>query len=130
MRSKRILRFYFAADKLNAALDNLICKYALNRDSGGRGCLFYADKIVGVIAAKDALNELWLYLDNVIKKFNSCDERVLKFYSLSRCGVSALDPSVKRDIKRVVTRFNRKAEQGVVRLKCAVGLVNSYYALL
>ncbi len=55
MKSKRLLKFYYSADSLNRALDNLITGSALASADCGKSGDFYAEKIIEIIAAKKSL---------------------------------------------------------------------------
>ena len=69
MKSKRLIRFYFAADELNCALDNLILQNACNTRDFVRGGEFYAERIIEIIEIKSELGRLWNYLDKVMEGF-------------------------------------------------------------
>ena len=127
LKGKSILRFYFSADSLNGALDNLILKQALHSEGDeGEAC---AQRIIKLIEAKRELSLLWGYLNGVMQLFSEDDELVLFRYAFMRCGISRLDDEERKRVRRVYVRFFRKA----VRLKSfaeALSLVNAYYALI
>lgn len=127
MNGKRVLRFYFSADRLNGALDNLILKGAL-RSQGEEGEVS-AQKIIKLISAKRELSLLWGYMNGVMQSFSEEDELTLFRYAYMRCGISRLDGEERKRVRRVYVRFFRKA----ARLKNfgeALSLVNVYYALM
>lgn len=128
MKSKAILRFYFKADDLNRAIDNLILASACRSASSARG-VDCAEKILSLISVKDSLSELWGRIDSVMEKLGEPDRRTLKYYSALRCGISKLGEEEQREIRRAVIKFKRHA--GAVE-RCAEGLrlVGEYYCLL
>lgn len=127
-KCKRILRFYFFADGLNRALDNLIYKHATASDGYHDGA-YYADKICGLICAKRELSELWQYLDGVMETFTKGERAVLRFYGSTRCGIKKLSEENRREIKRVTVKFTRRAKLPE-RFNGALKLVADYYCLL
>ncbi len=129
MKSKRILKFYFFAESLNSALDNLIQKFAVDSSDFTRGGDYYAEKICEIVEEKGKLGELWNYLDKVMCAFTVCEKKVLRFYGATRRGISSFTEDERREIKRVTVKFGRHAK-GLERFKDGVGLVGKYYCLL
>ena len=128
MKSKQLLRFYFYADGLNKALDNLILKYACSEDYC-RGGEFYADRICDVIWAKQRLCELWKYLDGVVDGLTAGEREVLRYYGAMRGGTGRLSEDSRREIKRVTVKFTRHA-RNIGRFAEGVKLVKKYYCLI
>lgn len=127
MNCKRILRFYFSADGLNRALDNLILRCACDSYRGeGDAC---GQRIASLIGAKDALSRLWGYLDGVMKGFSPRERGVLEEYAAMRCGMSKLSEGEFRLVRRLAVRFFRRA-RSLGRYGDGIRLVNSYYALI
>lgn len=123
LKDKRILRFYFSAENLDAALDSLILKEGLR--SVGAPCCDCADKMIALISAKMQLAELWSYLDGVMRALPEGDVAVLRTAALSRRGRKEYPESERREVKRATVKFFRRAR----RLACfesALRLVNSY----
>lgn len=129
MNGKRLLKFYFGADGLNRALDNIMIKHAMSSGDYLRGGEYYAEKIFAVISAKDELSKLWRYLDGVIASFKDSEKKVLKFYGGMRGGIAKLSQEERREIKRVTVKFSRRA-RSVERFESAVNLVKKYYCLI
>lgn len=129
MKVKRILKFYFCAERLNGTLDNMITAYAVGSGACAGSCLGYAEKICGVICAKRGMNELWLYLDNIICGLTEEEKRVLKFYGCLRTGVNTFSEETRREIKRVLVKFTRRARR-LQTFENAIRLVNRYYCLM
>ncbi len=129
MKSKRILKFYFFAESLNFALDNLIEKFAVSSSDFTRGGDYYAEKICGIVEEKGKLSELWNFLDTVMRGFTVSERKVLRFYGATRRGISSFTEDERREIKRVTVKFGRHAK-GLERFKEGVGLVGKYYCLL
>lgn len=127
MKCKRLLRFYFNAGALNKSLDNIILKYACGGEE--RGVESCAQKMLDLIEVKRELGGLWGYLNGVIKNFGGRDMRVLKYYGLSRTGVSKLPDGCRLEIKRVTTRFCRKL-RGLCAYEKSLKLVDAYFCLL
>jgi hypothetical protein len=129
MNSKRVLKFYFAADMLNDAMDNLIEKLAINSREEYALCRDCASRICLIIEEKSELGILWGYLNGIIETFGKEDKDILKKYALRRTGISKLPKETKRDIHRVVTRFSRKAESRIENYAEGMRLVDAYYCL-
>jgi len=129
MKSKQIIRFYFSADEINKALDNLILDKALKSANFGRSCEYYAERILALIGAKEELSKLWNYLDGVISSLTARERAVLKFYGESRVGLAGLTPSCMREVKRVTVKFARHA-RNIGRYGEGVKLVKRYYCLM
>lgn len=104
LKTKRILRFYFGADSLERALDNLIESKAF--DFSG-DTVATAERLCAVIDEKMKLERLWAYLDGVILPFSDDDRAALLQYSQRR--ETPLSESERRAAKRAVVKFTRKA---------------------
>lgn len=129
MKSKRVLRFYFNAAALNGAMDNLIMRYAcVAAGAEGRG-EYYAEKMLALIAAKDELAEFWRYLDGVTGDIPLKDVEILRFYAGLRTGISRLDEEKRKDVKRALIKFTRRARRAE-RYAAAEELINRFYCLL
>jgi len=129
MKSKRLLKFYFSAESVNRALDNLITENALASAGYGRDGVYYAEKICALINAKRELSALWRYLDGVIGALSVDERAVLRFYGTLRGGTSKLSTQSRREIKRVTVKFTRRA-RAVGRYAEGVRLVGEYYCLM
>lgn len=129
MNVKRLLRFYFSADKLNSSLDNLITYYACGSGINGEDGEACAEKILSLISAKRNLSLLWGYLNGVMQAFGEEDRRLLLTYAYIRCGISSLKEEDRKNLRRVTVRFSRRANNAE-RFSEGIRLVNSYYALL
>lgn len=126
MKSKRLIRFYFSADKLERALDNLIITNAFKTGIDAEEC---AGNIIEIIEVKKRLGELWQYLDGIISGLSERERGVLEFYGRTRIPLSALDIPRRRAVRRVVMKFCRRA-RFTERFGEGVRLVGTYYALL
>lgn len=109
MKSKTLLRFYFGADRLNAALDGFIFKRACA--SAHCDCLGSIERVISLVDAKRCLSSLWGYLDGVMASFSGNDRAILRGYALSRRGYSGLERSKANAVRRVVVRFMRRANR-------------------
>lgn len=128
MKCKRLLKFYFYADALNAALDRLISAVAVKSYEAGAGYQS-AERIMSVIDAKDELSRLWRYLDGVMRGLKENDIKTLRYYGGLRTGIKSLGEDKAREIRRVVVKFTRRA-RFIGRFGRAVSLVREYYCLL
>ncbi len=130
MKSKQLLKFYFAADKLEKAIDNMIyanaCKSGLDFMRSGE---FYAERMCALIEVKTRLNKLWRYLDGVIGGMNEGDRAALKYYALLRTGISRLSDGDRKAIKRAVVKFVRRARY-IERYSLSYTDLKKYYCLL
>lgn len=127
--SKKLLRFYFRAERLNVVLDGAAMRAALASASGGYAGEHYADRIITIIDAKRKLSSLWAYLNEVISSLSDGDRRVLAYYAQLQGGYSALPAAQAKAVRRVVVKFVRRARY-LGRHKQAVELVGSMSALL
>lgn len=128
---KKLLRFYFSADKLNAALDGIIMQIAVKsgRDlySGGE---MYFERISKILSVKTSLEELWGRLDAVISNMTERDRVTLCAYALSRSGTARLGDMERREIHRALTKFSRRAEGIIGSCGKVYPLICEYYCFL
>lgn len=129
MKTKRLLRFYFRADALEGAIDNLILRSACLSAGGTNSGEYYAGRILSLIAAKDELSELWNYLDGVMQGLGQEDRQTLQYYSALRHGISRLGADRQRAIRRSVIKFKRHA-RAFDRFAEGIRLVGEYYCLM
>lgn len=109
MTIKRVLKFYFCVDGYSKLLDWKIRTLAENSvNLIGAEC---AEEICNLLCEKDALAELWGYLDKVLSGFTESERRVLKFYSVYRFGAKGLNDAVRAEIKRCAVKFRRRARR-------------------
>ena len=128
MKVKRILRFYFCADSLERAFDNLIINNAYKSVQPYSGEL-YAEKICALLEEKKALSWLWYYLDGVIGGITEEERGALESYAKMRFGIKNLDDEKRREIKRAAIKFKRRARR-IESFNEALQLINKYYALI
>jgi len=127
MRIKNVLRFYYSADSLERAFDNLIMGRACRfDDGGGEEC---AEKICRLIGEKSELSYLYNYLDGVITKLPEADRSALSEYAALRGGVKQLGSEKIKLLKRAVMKFVRRARR-LASFKEGLALVGKYYCLL
>lgn len=127
MKSKRILKFYFGADGLEQVLDRIILRFAISPDCE-RGGEFYTERVLRLVNCKVELSKLWAYLDGVARGLTERDLSALSEYAFLRYGIRRLDDIKRRDIKRAVMKFTRRA-RGLGRFAEGLRLVNEYYCL-
>lgn len=127
MKIKRILRFYFCAENLESAFDNLIMKIALSSfDKSSFNC---ADRLCRVIGEKKELAKLWDYLDGIIPNLSEEERAALEEYARLRCGIKRLCADDVKRLRRAVIKFKRRARRLDGFLKGAE-LVGKYYCLI
>lgn len=128
---KKLLRFYFGADSLNSALDNIIARIAVQAGYDiYKGCEYYAEKIAAAVEVKGELNKLWIRLNGVVAGLDGKDIQTLKWYSSMRTGIKKLSESGKREIHRAVVKFTRRAQFIITGSGRAYKLLCAYYALI
>ena len=105
---KNLMRFYFSAGSLNAALDRLILRLGLAAGNDYlAGCAAYAERAAKVVEAKGRLAELWARLDGVICGLTERDRLALNKYAAMRGGADGED---KRERHRAAVKFARRAQ--------------------
>lgn len=124
MKPKKILRFYFGAESLERALDNLILNKAFDF---GADALETAEKLCTVIGEKMRLEKLWGYLDSVLSSFSEEDRCALKSYS-SRRSIP-LDDKGRKAAKRAVIKFTRHARR-LGEFEGDFPILKKYYCLI
>ena len=121
--TKKILRFYFGADSLERAFDNLIITKA---SDFGADTLETAERLCAVIGEKMRLEKLWSYLDSVLSGFSEEDRIALLNYASAR---SALDGDKNRAAKRAVIKFTRHARR-LSEFADDISILKKYYCLI
>ena len=124
MKPKKILRFYFGADSLERAFDNLITQKAFDF---GADTLETAERLCNVIGEKMRLERLWAYLDGVLSSFSEEDRSALFRYSLRR--TAPLNEAENRAVKRAVIKFTRHARR-LSEFADDISVLKKYYCLL
>ena len=124
VKPKKILRFYFGADSLDIAFDNLITQKAFDF---GADTLETAERLCSVIGEKMRLERLWAYLDSVLSGFSEEDRTVLKNYA-SRRGIP-LDDGERRAAKRAQIKFTRHARR-LNEFEDDFAILKKYYCLI
>ncbi len=107
VKVKKILEFYFTAEKTEKMLDRLILKRAAGVDfyRSAESCI---ESVSLVLEKKRALCSLWQYLDGIINKFTTEERQILENYALDSC------PSDNRkEVHRLAVRFARMAQAGI-----------------
>lgn len=131
MKLKKLLRFYYSADSLNSALDNIIKGFAAAAATDVyRGCEYYFGKIAVVVEKKVGLSGLWRALDGIISKMSARDWETLGFYARLRTGTARLEEGVRREIHRAVVKFARRAGTSLDRFSAETDILNEYYCLI
>ena len=125
MKLKRILKFYFSAEKLNKSLDGTITRYALASADYSVSAESCAEKICAVIETKKAFSQL----NGIMCKFGADEVKTLEYYANLRGGILKLPEGARREIKRVLTKFSRKG-RGIERFKEGLRAVDAYFAVL
>lgn len=129
MKLKRILKFYFSAEKLNKSLDGTITRYALASADYSVSAESCAEKICAVIETKKAFSQLYDYINGIMCKFGADEVKTLEYYANLRGGILKLPEGARREFKRVLTKFSRKGS-GIERFKEGLRAVDAYFAVL
>ncbi len=129
MKLKRVLKFYFSAEKLNRALDDIITRNALASADFTVSAKYCAEKICKVIETKKSLSALYGYIDGVMCGFKDGEKKALGYYASLKTGILALPDDARREIKRVLSKFSRRSG-GILRFGDGLCAVNAYYALM
>lgn len=127
MKIKRILRFYYCAEVLERAFDNLIMKIATS--SFDKSCFPGADRLCRIIAEKSELSRLWGYLDGIIPSLSEEERASLEEYAKMRCGIKKLGADDVKRLRRAVIKFKRRARR-LNNFSKGVELVGKYYCLI
>ena len=122
MKVKKILRFYFSADSLNAAFDNLIINKACAPYADG---LDTAERLCSVIGDKIQLERLWAYLDGILSGFSEEERTTLLRYSARGHQIAGDSKAVKR----AVIKFTRRARR-LEEFDASIEILKSYYCLM
>ena len=123
VKPKKILRFYFGAESLERAFDNLITSKAF--DFGG-DTLETAERLCTVIGEKMRLQRLWAYLDSVLSSFSEADRAALKNYASK---FTAINDSERKAAKRAVIKFTRHARR-LGEFENDFAILKQYYCLI
>ncbi|MCD8372640.1 MAG: hypothetical protein LUD27_05000 [Clostridia bacterium] len=119
MKTKKLLKFYFSAEKVEKALDRLILKRAAEIDFY-RTAEYTAERVTEAIDKKRTLCSLYAFLDGVMSKFSDEEREALKSYAFG--GKAAGDKLTHT----LAVRFTRMAQRGVGRLGGGLEVVNEY----
>lgn len=128
---KKLIKFYYGADGVNAALDGVVRLIALSswRDAyGGEHAFEEAGRIVGI---KAELSALWADLDGVMGGLSAGDALVLEKYSKGRPSEYYGDPDGCRALRRALMKFKRRLGNIPLRHTAACAfLCENAFALL
>lgn len=105
VKIRGILRFYFSADSLERAFENLILRRACNPYRDG---FETAEKICGLIDEKIELEKLWSYLNVILNSFSEEEKLRLRSYALRRRGEGGKDGRAENS---AVVKFSRRARR-------------------
>lgn len=109
MNIKGLLRFYFRAERLNSAVDNIIMRKACLSYRAYGGGEAVAEELCGLISDKAALCRLYGYLDGVMSRLDSAVRGELARYCGTRRGEG--DPDRLPAMRRAVAAFTRRARR-------------------
>lgn len=104
---KNLLKFYYSAEGLNAALDGLISGLARASWQDDRGGEHAFERVCRVLEVKSELSGLWGELDGIISKLSEQDGRSLKRYSTLKGGIAACGERERRELHRALVKFRR-----------------------
>ncbi|MCD8040527.1 MAG: hypothetical protein LUF82_03320 [Clostridia bacterium] len=120
MKVKKLLKFYFDAQRAVDGLDRLILKRAASPDYC-RTALACAERVIELIEKKQAVCSLWHYLDGVMGTFNGEEKEILKGYAFS-CRAAE-----SRAARSMAVKFTRRARAGIARHGRGIEVVKEYY---
>ena len=126
MKIKRILKFYFYAEKIGLHFDRLIERYACDPKAD---CGETLERINILIDEKQKLNKLWSYIDMIAGGLKADETEALKKYSEMRTSIKKLDKETERSIRRAGVKFVRHARR-LGSFDGEIRLLGKYYALL
>ncbi|MDE7214893.1 MAG: hypothetical protein K2N68_03560 [Clostridia bacterium] len=129
MKVKRVLKFYYSAEKLNETLDKTITRLALRSADYSEKAESFAEKICKVIETKKNFAALYGYLNEIMCGFCESEIKTLEYYAKLRKGILTLPDGTRREVKRVVTKFTRKC-RGLERFKEGLKAVDAYFAVM
>ena len=129
MKVKRLLRFYFCAEELNSALDDIIVHKAVGSDMGActERC---ADDILKVIEVKGELSALWNYLDGIFCTLGAEDVRRLERYAMMRRSLRSLAEAERKGVHSSLMKFARRNVNFGCRFDGAMKVLGAYYCLI
>ena len=107
MQVKKVLKFYFSAERIDERVDKLILKYALD---AGRSCERSAERICELIEEKRMLSSFWGYLDGIISRLSERERTALKFYAYARQRLADFPEAIIREVRRSAVKFSRRAK--------------------
>ena len=106
LKVKMLLKFYFCADSLNKAFDNIILKRACAYGEVGRDTF---ESICALIGEKTMLSGLWSYIDAVVRAMPDGDVPLLEEYALLRTGLKCVEAERAKAMRRAAVKFARRA---------------------
>lgn len=124
MKTKKILRFYFSAESLDRAFDNLIAHKACDC---GADAFKAAEGLCDVIGERMGLERLWAYLDGILSVFSDKERGTLHAYSLRRAA--PLKGAALAEAKRSIIKFTRRARR-LADFGYGISVLNKYYCLI
>jgi len=131
VKVKRLLRFYFAADKMNKALDSELFRIA-QRSAGDMYCQGekYFEEAARVIGVKEELSALYARINDVMSRMSAEDIASLKRYAFFRGRLAGLPCAEQAELRRAKVKFLRHAARAIGGALGAYKYVNEYYFAL
>lgn len=120
MGTKKILRFYYSADNLERAFENLIMRRACATDADADD----VERLCTVIGEKIDIQRLWGYLDKVLSGLTE-EERVL----LEKYALGKPIGGERRRINGAVAKFLRRSWR-MDDFSKEISVLEKYYCLL
>ncbi|MCD7728844.1 MAG: hypothetical protein LUI60_02900 [Clostridia bacterium] len=118
MKTKKVLKFYFTADKAERAIDRLILKRAAAIDYY-RTAEQCAERVIALIEKKRALCLLWRHLDSAMFAFSADERKMLKSYAFSQ-------RKERGEVHRLAVRFTRRAQEGISDFEDGLDILREY----
>lgn len=104
LKLKKVLRFYFSADKLERTINGLIMKYACAAD-----CQSSAERICTLIEEKIELSVFWNYIDGIMRGLSDEERNSLREYAFMRVALKKQPDDIYKRIKRAAAKLKRRA---------------------
>ncbi len=105
MNVKKVLKFYFGADRAEGLLDRLILKKAYSADCT-RGAQQCAEEVAKLVQAKCEMCRFYGFIDRVLARLNERERGVLEKYATR--SAASLAPEECREAHRLSVAFARR----------------------
>lgn len=105
MKVKKLLKFYFTAERAERLIDNLICKKA-SSVSFTRSACDCAEEVADLVKKKAEMCAFYFYVSGVLNLFSEEERQTLKKYAFGR--TDACDETELRTARRLALKLARR----------------------